>query len=257
MAGDLFRVDQQTQLPELVSQLNQALAGVTPYKLAVVPPGEIRPVEKNAHYMPKRVYDQLMENVQTDGNLSSLPFCWRKENGEFVALSGNHRTKVATDAGVPLILILYTDQNLSRSQQVAIQISHNTLVGQDNPQILRELWDEIADISYKVYSGLDEKLLDTLDNVEVARINEQSLRFEELKIMFLSTEIDHIEETLKRLGTAQRRRFAADLQTFDRFFEALLDFKEASGIINTGTALMAMTEIVEEWLKDNESQSVE
>lgn len=240
----------QARLDDLVGQLNAALGDVTPYKLAVVAPAAVKPVDKNAHYMSKRIYDQLMSNVQADGNLSSLPFCWKSDKGEFICLSGNHRVQVAKEAGIELIMILYTDAALSRAQRRAIQLSHNALVGQDNPTTLRELWAEIDTLNWKIYSGLDENLLDTMDQASVVRISDEQLRFEELTIFFLSPEIDRIEETVKRLGKVTKRRFAARYQDFDRFFELLLDFKEAERILNTATALMAMIKIVEQWLAE-------
>jgi hypothetical protein len=242
----------QARLETLVEQLNEALGGVTPYKLAVVEPGAVQPIDKNAHYMPKRVYDQLMSNVQADGNLSSLPFCWRNDKGQFVALSGNHRVKVAAEAGVPLILTLYTDADLSQAQRRAIQLSHNALVGLDNPVTLRELWTEIDDLSWKIYSGLDEELLETMEAAQVIRIAEESLRFEELTLLFLTPEMDRIEATLQRLGAVTKRRLAARYEDFDSFFAMLLDFKEATGIVNSATAMGAMIEIVEQWLADQE-----
>ncbi|MFN2166700.1 MAG: hypothetical protein ACK2U9_10630, partial [Anaerolineae bacterium] len=132
----------QARLQETLDTLNGMLGDFTPYKLAAVPPGEIEHVDKNAHYMPTATYRQLVDNIAQDGNLSSLPFCWRRQDGVFVALSGNHRVDAARDAGVPLMLVLYTDADLSRSQQIGIQLSHNAIFGQDNPKTLRELWRE-------------------------------------------------------------------------------------------------------------------
>jgi len=146
----------ETRLADLVEQLNAALSDVTPYRIAVVEPGMILPIDKNAHYMSKRVYDQLVANVRRDKNLSSLPFCWKRSDGQLIALSGNHRVQAARDAGVPLVLTLYTDAQLNKAEQRAIQLSHNALVGQDNPTTLRELWQEIDDLDMKIYTGLDE-----------------------------------------------------------------------------------------------------
>jgi hypothetical protein len=241
----------QAQLNEIVNQLNAALGDVTPYKLAVVPPADIQGVEKNAHYMPKRVYDQLRANVERDKNLSSLPFCWRKPDGSFVALSGNHRSRIAAEVGVPLVMILYTDEDLSRPQQVAIQLSHNSLVGLDNPTTLRELWDEVNVLDWKIYTGLDDGLLKTIEPVAVTKINEEPLRFEEMHMLFLTPEIERIEATLKALGASTKKRLAAQYADFDRFFETLLTFKEASGIVNSATAFMAMIEIVEAWITEH------
>ncbi len=241
----------QARLIELCSALNESLEGVTPYRIAVAPPREIEHVDKNAHYMSKRVFDQLVANVKRDGNLSSLPFCWKRPDGKFIALSGNHRVDAAREAGVPLLLLLYTDEALSRSQKRAIQVSHNALVGADNPAVLKEIWAEIDDLGMKVYSGLDDAMLKTMDNVDVARISDDPLRFEDLHILFIPSEVDRIKETLGRLGNIKKARLAAPVEDFDRFFEMLLTFKEASGILNTGTAFRAMMDIVEAWIAEH------
>ena len=103
----------------------------------------------------------------------------------------------------------------------------------------------------KVYSGLDDKLLETMDAVKVTRINEAALRFDELTILFLPMEIERIKDVLERLGAKEKPRLATRYEDFDRFFEMLLTYKEAAGIINTGTALMAMIEIIEAWIAEH------
>lgn len=241
----------EVRLAGIVEQLNEALGDVTPYRLAVVNPGDVLPIDKNARYMSKRTYDQLVANVSKDKNLSSIPFCWKRQDGRLVNLSGNHRVMAAKDAGVPLILVLYTDAKLSRSEQRAIQLSHNAIVGQDNPTTLRELWQEIDDLGAKIYSGLDDGLIETMEKINIQRITEEALRFQELSILFMASEIDRIKDVLKQLGSVNKTRFAARYEEFDRFFEALLSFKEAANIVNTGTAIMAMIEIVETWIAEH------
>lgn len=244
-------MEAKTPLENAIGELNHLLGDVTPYKLAIAAPGDLQPLDKNAHYMSKRVYDQLTDNISRDGNLSSLPFCWRSAAGGLETLSGNHRVETAKRAGVERILVLYTDAELSKGERVAIQLSHNSLVGQDNPVILRELWNEIDDLKLKVYSGLDDNLLKTMEDITIIRIQEARLRFEELVLYFVSSEIDRIETVLEQLGAVTKRRFAARVEDFDTFFEMLLDFKEASGIMSTSTAFLAMIEIVTEWLERN------
>jgi hypothetical protein len=246
------QVQSVSDLQAACDALNDALAaaGVTPYKLAVADPKALKEIDKNAHYMPKVLFDRLTENIKRDGNLSTLPFCWRDKDGTDIVLSGNHRVKAAVEARVPLILYLYTDADLSRAQRRAIQLSHNSLIGQDNPTQLVELWEEIDDLSYKVYSGLDDAYLQTLKPIEIERIGDEQLRFETLEILFLPSEIARLDQVLKRLGKSEKPRYAGRVEDFDRFFERLLDFKEASNIRNTGTAILAMLDIVEDWLDD-------
>ena len=81
---------EQANIDGALAQLNRALDGVTPYRLALVSPADVAHVQKNAHYMPTKLYKRLVENVRHDGNLSSLPFCWRDADGKLVVLSGNH-----------------------------------------------------------------------------------------------------------------------------------------------------------------------
>jgi hypothetical protein len=241
----------QVRLQELIGALNEGLGDVTPYKLAVADPSEIQPVDRNAHYMPKRVYDQLVANVSRDGNLSSLPFCWRRPDGSFVSLSGNHRVAAAADAGIPLILFLYTDTELSAPERVAIQLSHNAIVGKDNPTVLRELWTEIDDLGLKLYTGLDEDLIDAMEPAPIVPAGTEDLRFEELTILFLPSDIERITDVVQRLSVTDKARLAARFEDFDRFFDALLDFKEAAGILNTATAFLAMIDVIEAWLAEH------
>ncbi len=241
----------EARLQNVLKELNELLGDVTPYKLAVVPPSEIRPVDKNAHFMPKRVWDSLRANVEKDGNLSSLPFCWRHPDGTYESMSGNHRVKVAAETGVSHILTLYTDEALSKPERLAIQLSHNALVGQENFTTLRELWEEIDDLSLRVYTGLDEQYLETMAPVNIQRINEAALRFEEVTLMFIPAEVERIKNVVPLLGKATRHRFAGRLQEWDSFFEMLLTFKEAAGIVNTSTAFLAIIDIVEEWIAEH------
>lgn len=240
-------------LSAAVDQLNDLLPAITPYKLAVVDPAKVEHVEKNAHYMPKRTFDQLVANIHEDGNLESLPFCWRRpppDGGEsvFICLSGNHRLDAARAAKLEAILILYTDQDLSRSLQVAKQLAHNAITGKDNEVMLAELWREIDKVEYKIYSGLDETAFQTLSSINVANFNTSSLRFEELRLQFVPAEIARIDEIVKLLGTAGRARYVADVAAFDRFWDVTLAFKEFTNTFNSSTAFLLMIDIVEEWL---------
>lgn len=245
-------------LDAAVAQLNQLLNanGITPYKLAVVDPREVVLLEKNAHYMTKRVFDQLVHNIKQDGNLESLPFCWQREDGKFVALSGNHRVQAAREAAVPQILILYTDDTLLKDAQVAKQLAHNALVGMDNPVLLAELYKGIGELGFKVYSGLDDGTLQTLEKVEIHTPREAGLLFEEVILLFVPSEIDKIEKVVAQLKHHKRATLlAAKYADWERFFETLLKFKEDQKIVNSATAVRVMCEIVEEWLKANNTEA--
>jgi hypothetical protein len=245
----------QARIETALDDLNGLLGEITPYKLTVVDPAEVQILrgDENARYMPKKVYDRLVANIAQDTNLSSLPFLWRTAEGVFICLSGNHRVMAARDAGIPLILALYTDDDLSRGQQVAIQLSHNALAGKDDPTILRQLWREMEQLEWKSYSGLDDELLASFEPVTVDLINEARLRFEELRLLFLPPEIETIKAVLEELG--KHPALVARYEDFDAFFETLLDLKEQADVLNTATAFRYMIDIVRAWLDENAEQN--
>lgn len=249
----------RTQIAVALDHLNSLLGDVTPYKLAVVPPDELKPAPKNAHYMPQPIFDRLLGNVKRDGNLSSFPFCWRKANGTFEILSGHHRVDAARQAGVPLILILYTDAALSRSEQVAIQLSHNAINGQDNPVLLAEMWKEITDLNQKVYSGLDDQFIEKLAPPKFAKIQDADLQFRDLVFVFVQPEIDRVAEVVKDLENKAKRSavFLGRYEDFDAFFDAFIKFKEVAGVKNSSTALLLLIEIAEKWIAEQKEAEQE
>jgi hypothetical protein len=241
-------------LEALIGQLNSALGEVTPYKLGIAAPSELDPAPKNAHYMPKRVFDQLADNIKRDKNLSSLPFCWRRADGKYELLSGHHRVGAAKAAGVPLILFLYTDAALSKAEKIAVQLSHNSLVGQDNPTLLADLWRDIDDLSMKVYSGLDDEFIEKLAPPKLVKISDAPLHLEELTWLFFPPEIERINDVVTALkGYRAKTKLVAPLELFNQFFDTLLNFKEAAGIQNSATAMLAIIEIVEAWISEHKA----
>ncbi len=81
------------EIREVLNLLNERLAGLFPYRLEMVTPGELKLLEKNARYMKAEQFQSLVENIKKDGNLSSLPLCYREKDGKLRVLSGNHRVQ--------------------------------------------------------------------------------------------------------------------------------------------------------------------
>lgn len=105
------------------------------------------------------MYLQLVENIKRDKYLSSVPFCWyNKTTKKYLVLSGNHRLKAGIDAGIQKFVVLYTDKDLEKQEQVAIQLSHNAIEGKDDLVILKELWSQVVDVNWKQYIGFDDSI---------------------------------------------------------------------------------------------------
>lgn len=222
-----------------------------PFKLDLVDPHELKLLDKNARYMKNETFKILVDNIKNDGNLSSIPFCWQ-DKGVYTVLSGNHRVKAARNASLDYILIMYTDKDLDKQERIAIQLSHNSLAGQDDPVILKELWEEIEEIDYKYYAGLDDKILDEIEPVSLDSLNEPNLDFRNITFLMLPEE----NERLKELFTEAIELISADethltrLKEFDRLLNAMGETKDSFNIKNSATALMVILDIYEDNKKD-------
>ncbi|MGH7174014.1 MAG: ParB/Srx family N-terminal domain-containing protein [Gemmataceae bacterium] len=222
-----------------------------PYKLALIDPASLKELDKNAHYMTHEVFQNLVANIQRDGALASVPFCWH-DGTTFHVLSGNHRVKAAVAAGVSRILILYDDRPLSRQERVAIQLSHNAINGKDDPALLKELWAEIDDLSLKYYAGLDDKQLEQLADAQLKSMREAVLDYKSVMFLFLPEEVEALENAFQRAveSSVCEEAVTARLSEFSRLVDALDKTKASFAIKNHAVALSIVLDVFERHLTE-------
>ena len=223
----------------------------TSVRMAVVPIAQCDFLEKNARFMRAEQYRQLVENIRRDGCLTSVPFAI-KQGDRYKILSGNHRVKAAQDAGLTDIPVLYTDQELTHAQQVAIQLSHNAIAGQDDMAILRELYDEINDVALKEYSGLDDVVLGRMNPPNLDPLSESHLEYRVVSVCFLPEEVERAEKLFDKVmeqttGDATWVNRRAD---YDRMLDALTIAKAQAGVKNTATAFGLLLDLAEKHLEE-------
>ncbi|MFZ2087034.1 MAG: ParB N-terminal domain-containing protein [Desulfobaccales bacterium] len=233
------------EIREVLNLLNERLGGLFPYHLELAAPGDLKLLEKNARYMKAEQFQALVENVKQDGNLSSLPLCYREKDGKLRVLSGNHRVMGARQAGVESVLVMVVPDEKDGDQRLAIQLSHNAIVGQDDLMILKDLWESIKDVQAKVYAGLDSDTVKALQGIQFAAITEQRLRYKLASFLFLPEELEDLDQLLKETAAA----FAGDvvylahLQTFEAFFELITRIKKRCQIKNSAAAFLKLMEL--------------
>ena len=216
-------------------------------KIIEIDPKELKLLELNARFMKHEEYVRLVANIKRDGKLTSAPFACL-DNDAYLVLSGNHRTKAAIEAGLELIPCIVTDDNLTQDQRLAIQLSHNAIVGQDDPFILKQLYEKILDVDMKEYSGLDDKTLDLLDKFSASGMSEANLKFQTLSMVFLP---DELEEAKSIIGQAIEQNKSSDEIWLARFaeYDKWLDCQEitssAYNIKNVATAIDIILRIFE------------
>jgi len=259
MNNDLERV---AQVNELLGSMQEFLGDI---KGAIVRVNELDLLEENARWMSNEMFQNLVTNIEKDGAVASTPYCWKQPSGRYLVLSGNHRIKAARVAGREWILILFNDGEMSEQMRIAKQLSHNAIAGQDDPVILKRLWDRIDVVDLKLYAGLDDKTLKELERVSLPALSEVRLDFRTATFMFLPEELRHVDQAFKNAvdQAPARELYLARLADFDRLMDALAKTQDAYNIRNAAAAMMVLldvfaanqTELESGWNWRNEEQA--
>ncbi|MFI9257089.1 ParB N-terminal domain-containing protein [Streptomyces sioyaensis] len=208
-------------------------------------------LDVNAWFLPHEQFRQLVANIQRDGCLTSTPLVWNDaDSGRLIVLSGNHRTLAAIEAGLTSIWWMQIDEPLPRQRQIALQLSHNAIAGQDDPAILKGLYDELESVEWRQYTGLDDKTLDLLEKVDVASLGEANLDFASVQRMFLPDEPERAEAAFHaaRATGAADRWWVAGIAQYEPVLDALETSRAAYKIGNSATALGVILSVFERHL---------
>lgn len=218
-------------------------------------------LEVNARFMRHETYKQLVENLRRDGVLTSVPFAvWQPRKKRYLVLSGNHRVRAAIDAGIVEADVMLTDDQLPKDQQVAIQLAHNAIAGEDDMAVLKELYEAIEDVDLRQYAGLDDKTLELLAKVDVGSLAEANLEWRSVGLLFLPDEYERataaLEDALTQVSADEL--WLARLKEADTVLDALAEASVAHDIRNHATAIAVVMavyerhrdELREGWLDD-------
>lgn len=137
------------------------------WKYERVPIDLLDDAELNANVMSDEDFNQLVENIGISG-LSSVPTCYKKANGRFTIISGHHRVWACRKKGFATIGILYVmEEDLTPDEITAIQLSHNSLHGSDDKNILKRLFESIKTIEFKKFAHIN---IDEIGSIDVGSI---------------------------------------------------------------------------------------
>jgi len=207
----------------------------------VVKPEQLVFLKKNARYMNAQQFQRLKDNIGRDGQLTSTPLVVPMPDGRFEILSGNHRTKAAIEVGLTEIPVIVITTPLTLEQRTAIQLSHNAVTGQDDPNELHSLY-EILSMEEKEYSGLTDDDF-KIDEMELTGLSVGSPKYEELQLLFLPEDRDRLNECLKEIGEKSRIMYSGRTADFDALFDALVKGKQQLRIFNSAIAFLAIAEL--------------
>ena len=111
----------------------------------------------NAIQMSEHDFNRLVENIRISGGLSSAIGCYRKtDTGRYVIISGHHRYRAAVKLRYREVPVIYADEaDMTPDEIVALQLSHNSLHGEDDKGILKRMFAEIQSVDFKSFAHVN------------------------------------------------------------------------------------------------------
>jgi hypothetical protein len=183
--------------PQRILELGNGL------ELWKVHPSTLREQDINARAMPKAMFERLAQTIARDKRLESLPLCAKTERGLEI-IAGHHRVRAATAADISEMFVLVDVTDLTRSQIAAKQLAHNAIEGQDNEQLLAEIYQEIEDAESKLEAFIDQKL-----DIEIPKIKIEGLDveidFKTVLLIFLPRVKEWLDRALEYLRSSGQR----------------------------------------------------
>lgn len=209
----------------------------------------------NARTMPRDMFRQLTANIGSRGAMvESLPLCAETKNGVEI-VSGHHRVRAARAGGINEIFVLLDTSGLTPSQIKSKQLSHNSIAGADNPQILKELFEQIEDAEARIQAFVDPKALNipVPPSIEIGDLNTE-VNFRQISFVFLDHQLDKFDEVAGLIGTDTKLVGAADLQHFDKFKKTVQKVREIDDIRAVGMIISKMCDIALEHYGQEDAQ---
>lgn len=200
---------------------------------------------ENARFMPHEMFQRLVDNLRRDGVLTQWPFVWHnQETGERIVLSGNHRVDAAIQAGLTSIDWTECDEPMSKDERLGYQLSHNAISGEDDPTVLKRLYESIEDVDARLFSGLSDNALDLMGDVDMSSLAEANLDFTTVQIVFLPPEYERALAAvdLARKMSADVTWIAVESQHY-KVLDAIEDARESAHVINVATALDVLLDV--------------
>jgi hypothetical protein len=212
---------------------------------------DLREQDINAHTMPAQMFRQLADNITNRGALESLPFCaLTKKHIEIV--SGHHRKRAASAAGLTHIIVLLDTSGLTRDQIRAKQLAHNSINGTDDPQIIKQIYDMIADAEAKIEAFIDPKALDIPkpDSIPITDLLGSDLDHRTMMFVFLHHQHENFEKVIELISKDVDEVGVADIIHFDKFRDTLKQVKDIENVRAVGMVISKMCDIVIEHYRE-------
>jgi len=105
----------------------------------------------------------------------------------------------------------------------------------------------------RIYSGLDDRQLELLEQVEVGSLTEANLNFQTISMTFLPDEVEAVRETweaVKKEVAGSKEIWLARWADYDKTLDSLEAASDSYNVRNTATALLVVLEVFSRHITD-------
>jgi hypothetical protein len=196
--------------------------------------------------MNKEMFERLTANIQKENRLESLPFCALK--GDTIELiSGHHRTRALREAGIMELHIIIDTTDLPRDAIKAKQLAHNSIQGEDDEQVLKQIYTQIESADYKLEAYMNEEFDINVEKVQIDDININT-DYKTILVAFLDTQKALFEEVADEIISDYEGVYLAEKEVMEEFVNVLERTQKDYDIRSMGTVFTKMAEMVKEYL---------
>lgn len=210
-------------------------------KIAKVNIEELREQDLNASHMDKKTFERLTANISKDKRLESLPFVCTTDKGLEI-ISGHHRVRAARSASITDIFVILDDTGLSRNEIMSKQLSHNSIQGEDNMQLVKEIYAMIDDADQKLAAYIDADLDLTFDKAKVEDVV-VDFDIKHILVSFLTFEKAVFDRAAEKLSGQYDELYLAEMKYLEQFTQATTRVGKEYDIRAMSTILSKMAEI--------------
>lgn len=235
----------------MLSTLNRMIFGEdSRMELRYVNFADVREQDINANVMPTGMFNALVNNIRQNKALESIPLMATREGSDIIeVVSGHHRTRAAMQAGIEGgVVILY--KGLTNAEIRAKQLAHNSIAGQSDPEIVKQLFSQIDDIGLQMESFIDPEMfanLPTAVSFQMVDID-PTADAKTMTVVFLPTQLADFSKSMDLLSSQPDVVVLEKLDAFEGFKTAVHAVKEELEIVSYPTALAAMARLAVERL---------
>lgn len=215
-------------------------------KIAKVQLDELKEQDLNARAMNSKMFNQLAKNIKDDKRLESLPFCALTDSGIEI-VSGHHRVRASRTAGINEIYIILDDTGMSRDSIRSKQLSHNSLQGTDNEQLVKQIYEMIDDAEAKVASFVGGDYDLDFDKLKIQDVT-ADLNVTQILVMFLDYEKEVFEKAVKEVSSGHDELIIAENKKAKEFKKCLERVGIEYDVRSMSTIFSVISEIVLKYL---------